>query len=269
MSIFQMNRGFRPSLAPPLPGEPPLGYLRPISEVDPSTKNSTYTDIHPSPPGTPDSLKGLGFSPPPFATTGQLKYGPILAAAAADGQSPVFSLSALAQNSNEQVGDPLSSTKRNDSVLSAQSFDEDDYLAPSSTTGSDSRYITMDSDHYELPNNDRSSVNYDQIVHDTANKHNPPVLPRKESDGPHRNSAVKVLPTNALALLTKTSDDTESYTPVAKPRRKKRASDVQETSLTENNGSKETNVVNSHSPVTSTKSNNSSHHYFVLEPHLV
>ena len=100
-------------------------------------------------------------------------------------------------------------------------------------------------------------------------KQNPPVLLMKESDGPHRNSAVKVLPTNALALLTKTSDDTESYTPVAKPRREKRASDVQKTSLTENSSSKETNVVKSHSPVSSTKSNNSSHHYFVLEPHLV
>ena len=101
-------------------------------------------------------------------------------------------------------------------------------------------------------------------------KHNTPVVQRKEeSDGPNRNIAVKVLPTNTLALLTKTSDDTESYTPVAKPRRKKRASDVQETSLTENSGSKETNVVTNHSPVTSTKSNNSSHHYFVLEPHLV
>ena len=77
------------------------------------------------------------------------------------------------------------------------------------------------------------------------------MLPRTESDGPHRNSAVKV------ALLTKTSDDTESYTPVAKPRRKKRASDIQVTSLTENIVSKETNVVNSHSPVTPTKSNNS------------
>ena len=95
------------------------------------------------------------------------------------------------------------------------------------------------------------------------------MLPRKESDGPHRNSAVKVRPSNALALLTKTSDDNESYTPVAKPRRKKRTSDVQETSLTEDIVSKETNVMNSHSPVTSTKSNNSSHHYFVLEPHLV
>ena len=108
-----------------------------------------------------------------------------------------------------------------------------------------------------------------KIYPSSHNKPNPPVLPTKESDGPHRNNAVKVLPSNALALRTKTSDDNESYTPVAKPRRKKRTSDVQETSLTENNGSKETNVVTNHSPVTSTKSNNSSHHYFVLEPHLV
>ena len=265
-----MNPGFRLNLAPPLPGEPPLGYLRPISEAEQSAGRQTDTDNLSSPPGTPDSLKDLGFSPPPFATRGQLKYGSILAAANANGQSPVHPSSALKPDSLQKFEEMNQAVKRNETSLSVESFDDDDYLAPSNSTRSSNRYISMDSDHYELPNSERSSVNYDQIEQETGPKHTPPVLPSKNSDGPHRHSAVKVLPSNPLTVPSKGSEKPETNPPVAKPRRKKQTnSNVQETSLTDSDTLNDATDVKNHSPVVSTRSNASSHHYFVLEPHLV
>ena len=278
-----MNRGFRPSEAPPLPGEPPLpGYLRPISEGEYTDAHSTELILQPSPPGTPDSLKDLGFSPPAVATTGQLKYGPILAANA-NGQLPLYHLSALTPDSRRRLDFNTVGNNTNETGLSAESFDDDDYLAPSSSAGSiKARYITMDVvdiDPYEKPNSARSSVNYDQIEHETDAKDvkgPPPVLPRKDSNGPHKHSAVKVLPSNPLETPRKDSDvsaKSEAQAPVAKPRRKKLANqEPKDIEVETKNIAKATEESNDHMVVSATKSNasnTSSHHYFVLEPHIV
>ena len=275
-----MNRGFRPSEAPPLPGDPPLpAYLRPISEGEYTDAQSTELILRPSPPGTPDSLKGLGFSSPAVATTGQLKYGPILAANT-NGQLPLYHLSALTPDSRRRLEFDSSGNKTTETSLSAESFDEDDYLAPSSTAGSVKlRYITMDAvdiDPYEKPNSARSSVNYDQIENITDVKAAPTELPKKDSAGPHRHSAVKVLPSNPLATPRKDSDvsaKSETHAPVAKPRRKKLTNkEAKDTEVEAKNVSKTTEESNDHSVVSARKSNSSntsSHHYFVLEPHIV
>ena len=271
-----MNPGFRPP-APPLPGESPQAYLRPISEAEYTEVQKPNPDIHPSPPGTPDSLKGLGFSSPAVATRGQLKYGPILAANA-NGQPPLYPPSALTP-SHREIRNTNLDDSRNDTMLSAESFDEDDYLAPSSTGGTANRYITMDVDQYELPNSARSSANYDQIEHDSSAKRDDQVPPRKDSEGPHRHSAVKVLPSNPLSVPLKDSDkaappkdsgSSEQKCPVAKPRRKKQSEQgSQDKIITDENVSNAKEETNNHQTVSPTKSNNSSHHYFVLEPHLV
>ena len=278
-----MNRGFRPSEAPPLPGDPPLpAYLRPISEGEYTDAQSTEVILRPSPPGTPDSLKGLGFSPPAVATTGQLKYGPILAANT-NGQLPLYQLSDLTPDSRRRLDFETTENKTNETSLSTESFDDDDYLAPSSTGGSlKYRYITMDAvdiDPYEKPNSARSSVNYDQIEQDTEkdnNKTAPTVLPKKDSPGPHKHSAVKVLPSNPLTTPRKDSDasaKSETQTPVAKPRRKKLTNqEPKDTKVETKNNPKTIEGPSDHTVVSARKSNSStasSHHYFVLEPHVV
>lgn len=278
-----MNPGFRGNQAPPLPEDPPLpGYIRPISEAEYTEAHTTDLDIRPSPPGTPDSLKGLGFSAPPFATRGQLKYGPILAANA-NGQPPLYHLSASSPNSHHRLGNITEDNRTNETVLSAESFDEDDYLAPSSGAGSANRYITMEMDPYERPNSATPSVNYDQLEHETNDKDASQVTPREDSGKPHKHSAVKVLPSIPLTVPSGNnvpSEDSdnkpEPQGPVAKPRRTKGAkAEPNDGEVKVQSCAKDKEETNNHAAVSTTKSNSStnsntsSHHYFVLEPNLV